>query len=102
MMQLIALRRFTYGTRELRAGDVFDASSPGDARLLRALGRAKSAPATAPAHEPPAAAAQAVEAPAAAAPAEAGMPAAQNVAPAPAAAQRGRGRYARRDLRAEA
>lgn len=42
MPQLIATKRFRYGTRHLEADDLFEASSR-DARVLKAIGKAKDA-----------------------------------------------------------
>jgi hypothetical protein len=43
MTKIVANRSMRYGTRMLKAGDMFDAK-PRDARLLIAIGRAKPAP----------------------------------------------------------
>jgi len=45
MVKLIANARLTYGTRRLRADDLFDARFSSDARALVAVGKARYAPA---------------------------------------------------------
>ncbi|MFP3549743.1 hypothetical protein SB861_03375 [Paraburkholderia sp. SIMBA_049] len=47
-MKMIATRQFNYAGRSLKAGDAFEASTR-DARVLAATGRAKAAPVPAPA-----------------------------------------------------
>lgn len=41
MTKMIAAKGFTYGTRRLQAGDLFQVNSRHDARALVALGRAQ-------------------------------------------------------------
>ena len=75
MPELIATRAYRYGGRALQPGDPFEASSR-DARLLKAIRKAKAAPEVVASDEEPS-----------------GDEAAQ--------VSRGRGRYQRRDMRAE-
>lgn len=52
MIKMVSSTSHLYAGRRLKAGDAFEARGRGDARLLRALGRAVDAPAPAPVAEP--------------------------------------------------